>query len=299
MSYTVEVRKMLCEAEVKKNCCAVTELNAFLYFAQNAKTGSAGQRSFVTKEKYIAGRVAFLHKKVFGSRTEIYESRSKKGKGTVYYEISLNDMSENVKAEELFKRPLSLEENECCKKAVLRAAFVMGGAVSSPDSSATYVELYFAEEADALAVKDVLSGFGIKSGCSVRRDKHVVYIKNFEGICDFLILTGAQKAMLDFQMSKTDREVNNSVNRTMNCDMANIDRVSANGMKEKAAIEYLMSSGRFESLSEPLKAVAKLRLEYPLATLSELGQMMKPVMSKSGVSHRMKKILEIGGVKNP
>ena len=65
MSYTVEVRKMLCEAEVKKNCCAVTELNAFLYFAQNAKTDSAGQRSFVTKEKYIAGRVAFLHKKVY------------------------------------------------------------------------------------------------------------------------------------------------------------------------------------------------------------------------------------------
>ncbi len=288
MSYTVEVRKMICEAEIKKPCCAETELNAFLYFARTLKINSVTQGIFVTKEKYIAGRVAFLYKKVYGCRIEIDERQSRNGKGAAYYELPLNEVAES----------LAFEDNECCKKSVLRAAFAMGGVVSSPDSSATYVELYFAEKADAITVKNILTDFGIKSGCSVRRGKHVVYIKNFEGICDFLILTGAQKAMLDFQMSKTDREVNNSVNRTMNCDMANIDRVSANGMKEKAAVELLMSSGRFESLSEPLKAVAKLRLEYPLASLSELGQMMKPVMSKSGVSHRMKKIMEISGVKN-
>lgn len=301
MSYTSEVRKMMCEAEVKKPCCATSELYGFMLLSGGVKNLSE-DCVFSCGEKYLAGRIAFLSKKISGERPEIVERTLKKGNSGLvkeYYDLILDKRIIKKVNMTSFESIQGNSKGEgCCEKALLRGCFTAAGTISSPQSSATYVELYFENRENAEKVSGILSDFGIKSGVSERRKKIVVYIKNFEGICDFLILTGAQKAMLEFQMSKTDREVNNSVNRTLNCDMANIERARESGLREKEIIDGLISCGKIDGMEEQLRMLAELRSAYPLVTLAELGSMLKPPLSKSGVSHRMKKILEYAGHKN-
>ena len=288
MSYTFDVRHMLYTSELKKNCCAKAELGLLLLFAAE-KNGTVK-----CEDKEYAKRLSFLCKKVLQIKPQVSFRRTGRGTdGSGCCFVHMPDAA--VDFLEFCTPSFFISAEECCKKAFLRCAFLVGGTVSSPEKTSAYIELYFSDEKWEQAACGILSGFGIRHGTVQRRGKRVVYIKNFEGICDFLILTGAQKAMLEFQMGKAQREVTNNVNRTMNCDMANIARASAGAEKEFQAIERLSLSGRLESLPPALHELASLRLNNRFASLSELGEMLNPPLSKSGVSHRMKKIMEYAG----
>ncbi len=278
MSYTATVRELMCETDIKKVCCAKSELFVIKYFFGSCDI-------VFCDSKALARRVSFLCKKIEGMRPDVLLRREKNGR--FKYFVKLSELLYKDDAFFCFEK-----SEDCCKRAFLRACFIAGGAISDPERSSSYIELYHKTAENAELVKNILTDYGIKCGIVKRREKYVVYIKNFDGICDFLILTGAQKAMLDFQVKKAEREVSNNVNRALNCDMANIDRTSESGTKEALFIQQLKDSGRLDALPEHLSQLAKLRLENPLLSLSELGNMLNPPLSKSGVSHRMKKILE-------
>lgn len=282
MAYTHDVRSMLCGAELKKDCCMRTELGLFVRLLSDS--------GFIKCDnKELARRIALLFKKIYGARPQIAVRRETDGKSDKkYFIVNIPEQCGGPVGTDFFENA-----GDCCLRALLRCVFIAAGTVSSPEKSSAYVELYFSDEQLATTVGDVLSHFGIRYGSSVRRKRRVVYIKNFEGVCDFLTLTGAQRAMLEFQVNKTSREVTNNVNRTMNCDMANIDRSSGNAQKEVEAIELLASLGRLEGLPPTLYELAVLRRRNRIASLSELGALLNPPLSKSGVSHRMKKITEL------
>lgn len=302
MSYTLEVRHILSRTELKKECCARTELSFLAYaLGENGEAVKCADRE-------TAKRVFFLYRKLFSVKPPVSFRRSSwasgggsgerggvsgSGKKKSVYTVWLPEAKTGLA--DVCSPSFSAGMKDCCRKAFLRCAFLTGGTVSNPENASPYVELYFSEEALVQAACEILSGFGIRHGTALRRGKQVVYMKNFEGICDFLTLIGAQKARLDFEMGKTRREVTNRVNRALNCDMANIARASSGAEKEIRAIERLSAAGKMDSLPPALHELAQLRLENRFASLAELGEMLSPPLSKSGVSHRMKKIMECAG----
>lgn len=185
--------------------------------------------------------------------------------------------------------------NECCEKAFIKGVFEIKGLLSAPDSKSPYIEIYFSDISNADNYKTILDKYDIKSGISKRRNKYVVYIKNAQGISDFLLMVDASAEALKFIVSKTDREVINNTNRAMNCDIANIGRQSAKYNEEYNHILFLDTNRYIDRLPERQAQIAKARLENPEATYEELGKMISPMCSKSTISLKMREIMKFFG----
>ena len=129
-----------------------------------------------------------------------------------------------------------------------------------------------------------------------QRDK-IMYMKEGEEISKFLAFIGAAKSVMKFEEIRVERHMNNKVNRLVNCETANLNKVLNASIEQIEAIKKLKNSKKFEQLDEPLKEIAELRLKNPNANLVELGKMLKTPVGKSGVNYRLKKIMEIANEK--
>lgn len=87
--------------------------------------------------------------------------------------------------------------------------------------------------------------------------------------------------------------MNNKVNRLVNCESANLNRVLNASVDQINAIKRLKKTGKFKKLDENLKQIAELRLKYPDISLIELGQKLNPPLGKSGVNYRLTKIIKM------
>ena len=130
---------------------------------------------------------------------------------------------------------------------------------------------------------------------SVKSIYKAIYIKDGEEISKFLALLGANKSVLQFEEIRVQREMNNKINRIVNCESANLSKTINASIEQIEAIKKLKKKHKFEKMSEPLKEIAMLRLNNPNASLIELGQMLKEPVGKSGVNYRLKKIIELAG----
>ncbi|MBO5009057.1 MAG: DNA-binding protein WhiA [Clostridia bacterium] len=177
-------------------------------------------------------------------------------------------------------------------KAFLRGAFLTSGAVMSPDKK---YHMEFATSSYGLHndLFTVMKALGLKPRIVVRSGNMVIYFKNSEEIADILTLMGAYKVLMDFHNAKIIKEIRNNVNRTMNCEAANLQKMVDASMEQVAAINKLIEKNKFDTLPDNLKEVARLRLEYREHSLKELGEMLDPPLGKSGVNHRLRKIQEI------
>ena len=177
-------------------------------------------------------------------------------------------------------------------KAFLRGAFLTSGAVMSPDKK---YHMEFATSSYGLHndLFTVMKALGLKPRIVVRSGNMVIYFKNSEEIADILTLMGAYKVLMDFHNAKIIKEIRNNVNRTMNCEAANLQKMVDASMEQVAAINTLIEKNKFDTLPDNLKEVARLRLEYREHSLKELGEMLDPPLGKSGVNHRLRKIQEI------
>ena len=133
-----------------------------------------------------------------------------------------------------------------------------------------------------------------KTCCTLwkNKDKYVLYSKNFETIADIVALVGAKNASFQILNTKILKEIRNDVNRARNCDSANIDKSVKANEKYLIAIRYLIETGKISLLPDHLKEMALKRVEFPDISFTELGKKFSPPISKSGVFHRLEKILE-------
>ena len=139
-----------------------------------------------------------------------------------------------------------------------------------------------------------LSSFDIKSNVIEKNKEYTIYLKDGEEISKTLALLGANKSVLKFEEIRVKREMNNKVNRLVNCETANMNKTMNASIEQIEIIRKLKQNGKFEKLEEPLKEIAELRLQNPSASLIELGKMLKTPIGKSGVNYRLKKVMEIG-----
>ena len=130
-----------------------------------------------------------------------------------------------------------------------------------------------------------------------KNNQYSIYIKDGEGISKFLALLGANKAVLKFEEIRVQREMNNKINRIVNCETANLNKTINASIEQIEAIKKLKTNKKFEKLDDSLKEIAELRLQNPNASLIELGKLLKQPVGKSGVNYRLKKIMEIANEK--
>ena len=142
-------------------------------------------------------------------------------------------------------------------------------------------------------LKEEMSAFDIDAKIVERKKYQVVYIKEGAQIVDFLNVIGAHMALMEFENVRIVKEVRNSVNRQVNCETANITKIVNTAARQIEDIKYIQCNMGFGTLSDGLREIAELRLEYPDSSLQELGKMLDNPISKSGVNHRLKKLSNI------
>lgn len=186
----------------------------------------------------------------------------------------------------------SLTQSACCKRAYIRGAFLAAGSISDPEKS-YHMEFVCQDEIKAQYIQSLLSSFDIDAKIVIRKRYFVLYIKEGAQIVDILNVMGAHVALMDFENTRILKEVRNSVNRKLNCEMANIGKTVSAAQKQIDDIKMLMASPQYKTLPDSLKDVAELRLEHPEATLKELGELSDPPLGKSGINHRLRKLSEM------
>jgi DNA-binding protein WhiA len=190
----------------------------------------------------------------------------------------------------------NLTKKQCCQRALLKGVFLGSGSITVPklEKSTTtsyHMEFVFSKYVTALDFSHILSDSGYIAKLVERKDSFVVYFKNSEEICDLLVLMGAQIASLELTDIIVKKTVRNNANRVVNCEVSNINKQVEASLKQRNQIQAIINAVGLEKLHPNLRDVATARMEYPEDTLSQLAQRLD--MTKSCLSHRLKKIAEI------
>ncbi len=181
-------------------------------------------------------------------------------------------------------------------KWLIRGIYLGAGSINNPEKK-YHLEIGLKEKKSAENIVEYLKMFSIKSNIIEKNEQYVVYLKDSEEISKFLALLGANKSVLRFEEIRVQREMNNKINRIVNCETANLNKTINASIEQIEAIRKLKDTRKFEKMEDPLKEIAELRLEYPNASLIELGKMLKKPVGKSGVNYRLRKIMEIANGK--
>lgn len=182
-----------------------------------------------------------------------------------------------------------LLQNTCCKRAFIRGAFLAGGSISDPEKAYHY-EVVFSSRQRAQQLKNIIRSFDVDAKIIARKKYYVVYVKEGAQIADLLNIMGAHVALMEFENIRIVKEMRNSINRQVNCEAANISKTVQAATRQIDDILYIRDKLGFEGLEEGLREIAELRVEYPSASLKELGEMLENPLGKSGVNHRLKKL---------
>ena len=183
-------------------------------------------------------------------------------------------------------------DGEIQEKAYIRGCFLGSGSINNPENK-YHIEVIFKQKQDAQSVVNMLKKYSINFKILEKENSTSIYSKDGEEISKFLAFIGANNAVLKFEDIRVYRDMRNNVNRIVNCETANLSKTVTAALKQIDAINVIKSNGKFNSLSDSLKEIAELRIKYPEASLTELGEKTNPKIGKSGVNHRLKAIMKL------
>ena len=178
-------------------------------------------------------------------------------------------------------------------KNVISGAYLGSGSINNPENT-YHLEIGIRKKEFANLIIKGLNEYDIKCNCIEKNKEYTIYLKDGEEISKILALLGANKSVLKFEEIRVQREMKNKINRIVNCETANMNKTMNAAIEQIDAIRKLKENGKFEKMEKTLKEIAELRIQNPSASLTELGKMLQPPISKSGVNYRLKKIMEIG-----
>ncbi len=179
---------------------------------------------------------------------------------------------------------------DVCLREFIKAVFIIRGSVTDPQKS-YHLDFSFTSEEDRDTVVNALEEAGFSARSATRKGMYTAYFKDNDTIGDLLAFLGATKSAFDMMNSKIVKEVRNNANRLVNCDTANIEKSLSASQKYVEAIEYIRSKGGLTALPSELREAAELRVTYIQASLNELALKCQPPISKSGMKHRLEKLL--------
>lgn len=187
---------------------------------------------------------------------------------------------------------INIKSDEMLLKSLVRGSFLGGGSLNNPNNK-YHLEILFSTLENANFILEVLKVAGIEVKILKRKNSTSIYVKEAEEISNILAFIGAGKSVLNFEEIRVMRDTRNNINRLVNCETANLNKTINASVEQIEQIEYLQKIGEFDNLPENLKEIAILRQENPDASLVQLGAMLCSPIGKSGVNHRLKKIIDI------
>ena len=296
VSFSGGAKTEICRVFPQKHCCALAECFGILLFCNSF--GRDGIR-IITESREFALRLPMLFKKAVNQIFDCFPSMEAPGK--LVFQMTDPEKIKAVMSAFGFDPQdtlamhvnLSVVEDDCCKTAFLRGAFLAGGSVTDPAKGYhmefTTTHASVAWETYAL-MQDVL-GFYPKT--AQRGGGQVLYLKQSELISDFLTFLGAPVAAMGIMEARLEKELNNKVNRRCNCDDANTSKVVEAAQEQLTAIRLLKEAGVYDKLPVKLMQAAVAREENPESNLTELASMMEPPITKPAMNHRLKKLVEL------
>lgn len=194
-------------------------------------------------------------------------------------DITLSDLKKVIK-------------DTCCKKAFLKGVFLGSGCVVNPNTD-YHFEITTKSKTYADYVIKLINEFELSPKQIKRNSNHVIYLKGSEQISTLLAILGANKAVLEYENIRISKSITNNINRSVNCETANLTKTIEAAVKQQEAIRKLKKEDKFNDLNPKLKEIASLRLKFPEASLDELAEKCSYKISKSGVYHRLNKIVKL------
>jgi len=303
MSFASETKKELTNLEVK-DCCGRAELSALIQM--NGSLSFTNKKVIVdiqTENAAIARRIYTLIKRNYTVTVELLVRKKMRLKKNNVYIVRLAEEARHI-LEDLkiinegfeFTTSISLEliRKKCCKRSYLRGAFLAGGSVNNPETSSYHLEISSLYKEHTESLCELMNLFDLNSKILERKKGFITYLKEAEKITDFLIIIGANNALLKFEDIRIVRDMRNSVNRLVNCETANLNKTIGAAIRQVENIKYIDRTIGLQVLPEKLREIAGLRVSYQDVTLKELGEMVSGGnISKSGINHRLRKIDEI------
>ena len=292
-SFAGKVKNELCRVPVQRLCCARAEAYGVLLYGN---TFSPTEVRLITESADFAARLPRLFQRAFGLK---FDRLPEEERGKLIFGITdrskldriINQLGYDPRQNLVLHVNFGLLEDECCRTAFLRGAFLAGGSVTDPEKR-YHLELDTGHAQASREVATLLTEMGFLPHSVRRGGSSVIYFKQSEHIEDLLTTIGAPAAAMDIMTAKVDKEIRNGANRAMNCDMANVNKTIDAALEQKNAIHRLQENGRLERLPEKLRQTALLRLQYPEMSLSQLAEKCDPPVTKSCMNHRMRKLLE-------
>lgn len=304
MSFASSVQSELARVEPEQACCAKSELAALLLNKSNLSQIASDYILTVEVDNPALGRKIYKYlRDIYGFQSSvkvIEKSKLRKNRGYVVKTVLTPAKLENIKEiihinNNLISPKLDITEvNSCCKRAYVRGLFLSRGYVNRPEGN-YHLEFMVNDEALAIKVQEYLGTFDIDLKVIQRKKSFLLYIKESEQIADFLRVVGANKALLEFENIRILKSMRNNVNRQVNCETANLAKTIDASVRQTEIINNLVSTGVIDNLPYQLKELAYIRLDYPEATLKELGEILNPPLSKSGIAYRMRKLEQVAG----
>lgn len=292
MTFSAQVKQELCRQALSRRCCAQAEAYGVLLFCN---TFHSRQVRIITESSQLKRRLPALFRKAF--RLEFDQLPAGKGKGTFLIEdpekLQLIFSTFGLDADSAVSIHVNFAhlEEEHCQVAFLRGAFLAGGSVTDP-MKGYHLELATSHYHVGREVPALLREVGFSPKATVRKGNYITYFKQSDHIEDFLTKIGAPVSAMAVMTAKLERDLRGSVNRRVNCDAANLDKVVAAAQSQIEAIRRLEEAGALSTLPARLREAAQLRVDNPELTLSELAGMCDPPVSKSALNHRLRRLVE-------
>ena len=316
MSFATKAKLEVLKENIENDCCSIAFLSAIIKCSGELSISSNHQIKveIFTEIPELFDKIKHIIEQYYGKVCEMSMmentniSRSSRYKITLPYDITdqllkdLGIMSIDQDGMLAIENGIAdfLIMDDCCKRSYVKGAFVACATsniviknYNNDRGSGYHLEFVFNFDEIAEDFLKLLSNFDITAKITTRKNSPIVYIKEYQLICDTLALVGANKAVLDLQNEAAIRELRNNVNRQNNCLNANLNKTVQASVKQLNAIKNIQDNMGLESLSENLMELALLRLANPEATLEELRQLSTQKLTKSGVNHRFAKIIEI------
>ncbi len=295
MSFSEEVKNELCRDGLSRSCCALAE-GAGVLLHCNAFTPR--EIRVITECEAFAIRLPALFRRAFDVKFDrmptaleqkfIFQLRDRRKLDRIVDALGFDSRQNPV-----LHVNFGLLEEDCCRAAFLRGAFLSGGSVTDPEKG-YHLELSSSHLQASRELAALLTDMGRPPRQLTRGGYRVTYFKNADGIEELLTLMGAPLSAMKLMNTRLEKELRNGVNRRVNCESANLDKAVDAAQEQLSAIRRLYERGQVETLSDALKETVVLREMYPELTLSQLAQEFDPPITKSCLAHRLRKLVELG-----
>ena len=292
MSFSSEAKNELCHVPLNRTCCARAEAYGVLLYCH---TFDRREIRIITANDAFAQRLPKLFRRAFSLSFDHVPPEGAAGKRT----FLITAPEKILSILEVFGQESAVShhinygvlETDCCRQSFFRGAFLAGGSVTDPSKN-YHLELITAHASVSREAAALLTELGFAARSIDRGANTVLYFKKSEAIEDFLTKIGAPCAAMDIMSAKVEKSMNNSINRKVNCDTANADKVVAAAQEQIDAIRRIERDYGLDVLPEKLQSAALLRIANPEASLADLAMLSYPPVTKSCLNYRLKKLME-------